>query len=273
MSLKVALTIIEGPDVGQSFDLGPGITTIGRNDVDIVLNDKKVSSSHCEIEVTDKKTIVRDTGSTNGTFVGGHKLQGEVELQNLDTLTIGLTNLSVAVIEELADFKRQNALSKIAEETQQEVRLDDPISIPEEGAEYQDTGVQRIDDLINDELEAFSKWDYPKLPDENDAKIIPNIKVSLLLRKGPDGVTDIHCTAPVSSIGRKNVDIKINDLDCSRKHFSIEIIGGTQAFIRDLASTNGTYLNGDKVSFKEINPGDLIQVGQSIFEVVIDKAG
>src|SRR5437773_538016 len=48
---------------------------VGRSeDADIVLADSSISRNHAEVESTDQGWIVRDLGSTNGTFVNGGRV-------------------------------------------------------------------------------------------------------------------------------------------------------------------------------------------------------
>ena len=50
----------------------PGLTTIGRSTVnDIVLNDGTISQRHAAIEYSRTGVLLRDLGSTNGTYVSG----------------------------------------------------------------------------------------------------------------------------------------------------------------------------------------------------------
>jgi pSer/pThr/pTyr-binding forkhead associated (FHA) protein len=107
--------------------------------------------------------------------------------------------------------------------------------------------------------------------DEHGGGMIPKVKVNLTKQKGAEGLTHFTCSKPVSTMGRKGVDIKINDLDCSRVHSQIEILGGTRVFIKDLGSTNGTFVNGKRITTQELNSGDIIQVGQTFFEVQIES--
>ena len=315
MSIKVSLTIIEGLDAGETREFTEGSFTIGRSQTDLVLKDKKVSGKHCSVSIEGTEVSVEDLKSTNGTFIGGKKISEKIELRNLDEIVIGHTKISVAIIEQIASFKKKQQPSApppstpapdevvesfeidsmVSDSSEDFVDLGDPIfensqstvvkrevqppaeddlsvELPPADAVYRDTGIRRIEDLIQDEMSSFSKWDQPAIGENTGRSqgIIPKIKVQLIARKGPDGITNFVCTNTVSTMGRKDVDIRLNDLDCSRKHAAIEIIAGTKVFVRDLASTNGTYVNGKKIAYQEVKSGDLIQIGQTIFEVLIE---
>jgi pSer/pThr/pTyr-binding forkhead associated (FHA) protein len=71
------------------------VITIGRTpDNDIVVNDVKVSRNHLQIVQDDYANCsVVDLGSTNGTFVNGQRITGEVRLQLNDVIQIGSTQL------------------------------------------------------------------------------------------------------------------------------------------------------------------------------------
>ena len=61
---------------------------------DVVLEgDPYASSKHTAVLVRDGARVVRDLGSTNGTFVGGAPLAGEHVLRTGDELRIGETEL------------------------------------------------------------------------------------------------------------------------------------------------------------------------------------
>jgi hypothetical protein len=78
---------------GLVLHLGP-VTTIGRaEDNSLRLADRFVSSRHAVIRRTDGGFQVRDEGSTNGTFVNGQRLLGELALQDGDEVEIGATVL------------------------------------------------------------------------------------------------------------------------------------------------------------------------------------
>src|SRR4029078_6357489 len=58
----------------------------------------------------------------------------------------------------------------------------------------------------------------------------------------------------------------------SRHHCILEI-APPQAFLRDLGSTNGTYVNGVKVQTTFLKNGDRIQGGETVLEVEVASDG
>jgi pSer/pThr/pTyr-binding forkhead associated (FHA) protein len=57
-------------------------------DVEVVLNDAKVSRQHAEVWRTSEGVAIRDLQSTNGTYVNGHRVS-DVSLSPRDDVTIG----------------------------------------------------------------------------------------------------------------------------------------------------------------------------------------
>jgi hypothetical protein len=83
----------EGPYRGQDFVLRSGAQSIGRQNADILLElDSQVSRSHALLELgPDGLATLRDSGSTNGTWVNGQR-SSEIVLAPGDTLQIGLSH-------------------------------------------------------------------------------------------------------------------------------------------------------------------------------------
>lgn len=60
---------------GRRYLLTGPVTVLGRgSESDIVLDDSGVSRRHLKIEVTPQAVIATDLGSTNGTFIEGHRI-------------------------------------------------------------------------------------------------------------------------------------------------------------------------------------------------------
>ena len=66
------LHVVDGLMLGECFDLSDPSMVIGRSqDNDIVITDDRISRHHCLIEHTGATFLLKDLGSSNGTFVNG----------------------------------------------------------------------------------------------------------------------------------------------------------------------------------------------------------
>jgi pSer/pThr/pTyr-binding forkhead associated (FHA) protein len=92
-----------------------------------------------------------------------------------------------------------------------------------------------------------------------------------LIQKMPDGslVRQWELREKPMVFGRgQDVENNVDDREMSRRHFIIEYRNHAY-FIKDLGTTNGTSVNDRKITETELNPGDRIRAGQTIF--VFDK--
>ena len=62
----------------------------------------------------------------------------------------------------------------------------------------------------------------------------------------------------------KDVDVKIDDPEMSKRHFLIEYKDGRHS-IRDLKSVNGTWVNHLPVAETGLTAGDRVRAGQTLF--------
>jgi len=91
-----ALVVERGPRAGMTFVLAADVTTVGRHpDSDIFLDDITVSRHHCRFVVNADTVTVEDSGSTNGTYVNGSRVD-RAELQAGDEVIVGKYHLLVA---------------------------------------------------------------------------------------------------------------------------------------------------------------------------------
>lgn len=89
------LVAVSGPYSGQTFPLKSGETLIGREaskDIGLPM-DSTVSRNHARIAQELAGYVLYDTGSTNGTFAGGQKIQ-RYELHPGDLVQIGCTKFT-----------------------------------------------------------------------------------------------------------------------------------------------------------------------------------
>jgi pSer/pThr/pTyr-binding forkhead associated (FHA) protein len=87
------LQVLESPDdeppMGSTIALGP-INSIGRNvNNTIFVEDDFVSANHAMLTFRGRSWFIEDQGSTNGTYVNGHRIDRPVALSFGDELTIG----------------------------------------------------------------------------------------------------------------------------------------------------------------------------------------
>ncbi len=83
--------LVVNPDSADAWaiELRPGRNSIGRSEEnDFQIEHSSVSSLHCQIEVSGSTAIVRDLGSTNGTFVEGQLIE-EARLRSGQVFSLG----------------------------------------------------------------------------------------------------------------------------------------------------------------------------------------
>ena len=84
----------------------------------------------------------------------------------------------------------------------------------------------------------------------------------LIITRGSEKVDEINVEYGTLTIGRKtDNDICINDPAVSSHHAKI-VTFSKPTYITDLRSTNGTYVNGEKIILDcTLNHGDIITIG------------
>ncbi|MEM1447312.1 MAG: FHA domain-containing protein, partial [Planctomycetota bacterium] len=76
------LTVIQGPDKGRRFELPDHEPQqIGRSSEALPLTDQTISRRHAEMTPDAGRWILRDLGSSNGTFVNGVRVTEARTLQ------------------------------------------------------------------------------------------------------------------------------------------------------------------------------------------------
>jgi hypothetical protein len=70
-------------------------------------------------------------------------------------------------------------------------------------------------------------------------------------------------------VGRSSeLDLVLAEDMVSRKHARF-LVEGNSVVLQDLGSTNGTFVNGEKIKQSQLKPGDRILIGSSILKLVI----
>ena len=91
VSLDACLVVIYGLDLGKRYKLDQPTTVIGRSSKCIIFVDQEsISRNHAKLTNKGKSVVVKDLGSTNGTYVND-KVIDEVILKDGDLIKIGRT--------------------------------------------------------------------------------------------------------------------------------------------------------------------------------------
>jgi predicted component of type VI protein secretion system len=96
------------------------------------------------------------------------------------------------------------------------------------------------------------------------------VEVTLVVVQ-PDGQTrSVTMKRARLLIGRKpECDIRIPVSSVSREHCELRIEGG-KLLAKDMGSSNGTYVNRERIQETELSAGQLLAVGPAVFVVRID---
>lgn len=75
---RFSLAVIQGAATGQIFQVTKTRTSLGRSRADINLDDPEASRQHAIVEILGEHAILRDLGSTNGTYVELERIEQQV---------------------------------------------------------------------------------------------------------------------------------------------------------------------------------------------------
>ncbi len=94
--------------------------------------------------------------------------------------------------------------------------------------------------------------------------------VKLVMFKANGQRKDFPIINPVTVMGRgENCDLRVPLLNVSRRHCELSVSAKTVK-VKDLASSNGTFVNNNRVNETIVKAGDRIAIGPVVFTVQID---
>ncbi len=100
---------------------------------------------------------------------------------------------------------------------------------------------------------------------------LERFSATLVLVSGGAEGSEYALEKPTTTVGRgPDVDMPFPDDAMSRQHAAFEV----QAMgvrVRDMGSTNGTSVNGQRISAAELKHGDKITIGEHCFQYVIEE--
>lgn len=96
-------------------------------------------------------------------------------------------------------------------------------------------------------------------------------RVSLAILSGKSTGQVVNCTRSRVIIGRNDADVVVDDEEVSRRHAMLEI-RDDRFFLKDLGSTNGTFVDERKIQEMEINDRGEFRVGTTQIMLIVAPA-
>lgn len=212
------------------------LVEIGRkSDNNVVLEDPDVSRRHALIEKEGDYYYLKDIGSANGTVVNGQKISSRVRLADLDRIEIGRFTLT---------FSQGEGLD-VSHESKTRVRKVKSFQKQKEPVKRVEPETPKRTAILRSPLSGKLVFDSGRYRGEE--------------KEIWDGAT----------IGRnKTNDIIIDDPTVSSTHARFQVVNN-MIRIADLGSTNGTYINGERViDSQTVYDQDLIAFGKATAKLV-----
>jgi len=100
------------------------------------------------------------------------------------------------------------------------------------------------------------------------AALPPGLKIYLEVTEGPDQGMKVEITKTVTTLGRKQTDVMLSDVTVSSRHASLEV-SREDVLLYDNQSTNGTFVNGERITTCPLKNLDEFQVGETKFLVSV----
>jgi len=104
------------------------------------------------------------------------------------------------------------------------------------------------------------------LPDEEGLCLPEDAEVMLTVESGPDSGKSFKLTKGRTVIGRKGADIALDDAEVSRHHCIVEA-RERSINLKDLDSTNGTFLEGERARAAVLQDGATFRIGSSLIRL------
>jgi len=120
----------------------------------------------------------------------------------------------------------------------------------------------------------FTETGARKEGEKKSADLPPGLKIFLEVTDGPDKGLKLEITQTITTLGRRQTDLKLSDPAVSGRHATLEV-HREDILLYDNKSTNGTFVNGDQITTCPLKNLDEIQLGDTkiLVSVVKDKYG
>jgi endogenous inhibitor of DNA gyrase (YacG/DUF329 family) len=111
-------------------------------------------------------------------------------------------------------------------------------------------------------------WTDADVPEAELLGLPQGKRVSVAVLQGADSGIIFSVEKPLVVIGRAEADLVLNDSEVSRHHARLEF-KGISVILRDLKSTNGTYVNEQRVTATAVSHQTEFRVGASTLMLIL----
>ncbi len=241
------LKLILGRNEGKEWSIDTSPTYIGRNEGAHVplFGDANVGPVHASIVRQGRQYILTDAGTPVGTYVNGQRIQ-QVALAHGMQIQIGGFQLYFLEKNQPAPQRAPEAMHGQAY---------NPGQVPQAPAAFMPHAPMPTQGMA-----------VPSMPTQAYGPQAAASGYVLVALDGPLLGQRFPISVPVE-VGRESATISLAfDTAASRRHASLTP-GAIGVAVSDLGSTNGTYVNGQRVSQANASPGDMIKIGSTTFRV------
>jgi pSer/pThr/pTyr-binding forkhead associated (FHA) protein len=251
------IRVLVGRNEGREYILSKPITVIGRDELaDVGLfGDRSVGMKHAVIRRTERGYLLQDAGNTTGTRVNGVSVSERL-LRDGDVIEIGSFRL---------EFHQKAGRVPVPQPVDVPQSRPEPVAAP---------GVCPYCGGAKDPVTGACLCTVSPAPGASTAgpSVAPGrtaVQYVLVGIAGPHAGARFELTKTPMSIGREQGrDIVLADQTVSRRHAVIQRIGDSLLIV-DEGSSNGTFVNGVRVTSQQLKPGDEVRLGSSAFRLEV----
>lgn len=217
-------------------------------------------------------------------FSGGLSVLDSLFLISIGLILIGILLMCIAFLKPEKKILTETEISETSDdfkdepesEEEQEESAEEQKATDEAETEFSEENTEESSEQQENEPETEQGTDEESAEDEDnkesetEEEVQPEINVTLTLTGVENGELKVLPLSDRAVIGRSvRNDIVITDSTVSGVHceFTYE---DEKLYLTDKNSTNGTYINGERIAEKtEVHKGDILEIGRNKFKIGI----